>query len=169
MDNNQNLIGQIGIYKINFSKNLRRFQEIAFEKATAEPKLADFANKLLSETMLPSTWSLTQLGSSSLLKRRGRSTNTKHGSADEQSPEAFSPEQTDMQSEMTGSATSMYSLNSAALPLLINFNPLMITFCLFLRQIVDLARSNESLGGVGGVAALCLTKRKKIISKLYQV
>jgi len=61
----------------------------------------------------------------------------------------------------------MYTLNSGTLPLVINFNPLMITFCLFLRQVAEIARTDESLEGAENVAAMCLVKRKKIVSKLY--
>ena len=36
----------------------------------------------------------------------------------------------------------LYHLNSTILPLQINFNPLMITFCLFLRAIADIVKQS---------------------------
>ena len=61
------------------------------------------------------------------------------------------------------------------MPLQINFNPLMITFSLFLRALADLANSNHQVSSnekkLDGktVAEYCLIQRKKIISKLYQI
>ena len=46
------------MYRINFYKNLQRFQEIAHANAQKEPKLAELANIFAAETLLPSTWTL---------------------------------------------------------------------------------------------------------------
>lgn len=64
-DTSKNLNGRIGIYKINFNKNLRRFQDIAAEQASLEPRFADLTNQFLSETLLPSIWGCSTLGQSS--------------------------------------------------------------------------------------------------------
>lgn len=65
----------------------------------------------------------------------------------------------------------MYNLNSTALPLQVNFNPLMITYCLFLRALVDMTESNGGDKPHEGekIAEFCLVHRKKIVSKLYQI
>ena len=52
------------------------------------------------------------------------------------------------------------------MPLQINFNPLMITYCLFLRALVEM--THQKLSGER-VAEFCLVHRKKIVSKLYQI
>ena len=73
--------------------------------------------------------------------------------------------------------TPMYHLNSQVLPLQINFNPLMITFCLFLRALADFSNSggltvsakqahSEHMDS-SKVAEYCHIQQKKIISKLY--
>ena len=57
----------------------------------------------------------------------------------------------------------MYSLNSVVLPLQVNFNPLLITYCLFLRALVDTDQTFDS----NKIAEFCIVHRKKIVSKLY--
>ena len=47
------MLGRIGVYKINFGKNLRRFQDIALDKALQYPRIAGLANKLLQATPVP--------------------------------------------------------------------------------------------------------------------
>lgn len=37
-----------------------------------------------------------------------------------------------------------YELNSAVLPLQINFNPLLVTYCLFLRMLTDLVTTDDA-------------------------
>ena len=53
-----------------------------------------------------------------------------------------------------------------------NFNPLTITYCLFLRALVDMTiatcATDKCLDG-GKIAEFCLVHRKKIVSKLYQI
>ena len=56
VDPGKNLNGRIGVYKINFNKNLRRFQELASETAHREPSLTTISNRFLCETLLPSIW-----------------------------------------------------------------------------------------------------------------
>ena len=46
-DTNKNLNGRIGVYKINFNKNLRRFQDIAYEQAQKEPRITEIVNRFL--------------------------------------------------------------------------------------------------------------------------
>ena len=55
------------------------------------------------------------------------------------------------------------------LPLRINFNPLLITYCLLLRTLADLAQSAENQGGAEAVAVQCLLMRQTMVSKLYQI
>lgn len=61
----KNLNGRIGVYKINFNKNLRRFQDIAAEQALKEPRITEIVNRFLQETLLPSVWNFSHLGQSS--------------------------------------------------------------------------------------------------------
>jgi len=65
----RNLLGRIGTFKINFSKNLQRFKEVTAEKAFAEPKLTQIASLLFCETLLPSSWSLSQQKNTSLTEQ----------------------------------------------------------------------------------------------------
>ena len=56
-DSSRNLFGRISIFKINFKKNLRRFQDIGNECALQELRLTQFVDSLLNETPLPTIWS----------------------------------------------------------------------------------------------------------------
>lgn len=58
-----------------------------------------------------------------------KTTNTKGNKATSPGPETEQPQ--------------LYQLNSKALPLQINFNPLMVTFSLFLRALADKKESEE--------------------------
>ena len=70
IDHKNNLMGKIGVYKINFNKNLRRFQEIAAEQANAMPQVTVLVNKFMSETLLPSIWQVSSnLGQSTKFMR----------------------------------------------------------------------------------------------------
>ena len=55
-DNQRSLIGRISIYKINFKKNLRRFQDIGNECARSDVQINQFVDRLLRDTPLPSVW-----------------------------------------------------------------------------------------------------------------
>jgi len=60
VDRSKILLGRIGVYKINFSKNLRRFQDIALDKGLQYPRLTALTNKLLQMTPVPANiWSYT--------------------------------------------------------------------------------------------------------------
>jgi hypothetical protein len=70
IDHKNNLMGKIGVYKINFNKNLRRFQEIAAEQANGMPQVTVLVNKFMSETLLPSIWQVSSnLGQSTKFMR----------------------------------------------------------------------------------------------------
>ena len=55
-DSQRSLIGRINIYKINFKKNLRRFQDIGNECAKADLQICQFVDRLLQDTPLPQIW-----------------------------------------------------------------------------------------------------------------
>ena len=171
VDPSRNLNGRIGVFKINFNKNLRRFQDIAAEQAQKEPRIAEIVNRFVKETLLPSVWGFSsQLGQSSkFLKHIQQKTDSVN------SPERTNATVADNIGQDAILPSSIYSLNSATLPLQINFNPLMITYCLFLRALADMTKASspqhQSVMVTGSrgdkIAEFCLVHRKKIVSKLY--
>ena len=78
-DTNKNLNGRIGVYKINFNKNLRRFQDIAFEQAQKESRITEIVNRFLQETLLPNVWGFQQLAQSSKFLKQVQNNNNGNG------------------------------------------------------------------------------------------
>ena len=121
-DPERSLLGRITIYKINFKKNLRRFQDITGEYATNYIQLTKIVNQFLAETPLPSVWHL-QMDSNNNNSNE-KSSNCGNG--------PLSPD------------LCFYNLNSKTLPLSISFNPLLISYSLFLRALGELAKPSQA-------------------------
>ena len=67
-------------------------------------------------------------------------------------------------------------LTSSVLPLSINFNPLLISYSLFLRALTELARPEPTVGTTqkvhlesSKIISHCLSRKNKLIQKLYQI
>lgn len=161
VDPSKVLLGRIGVYKINFNKNLRRFQDIALQAARQHPSLTNLSNQLLNETRLPSVWSVHSVhrgGGSGQMSLDNMAGGVAGGSG--AGSDVTSPQRAD-----DGTGSYLVGLNSQALPLKVNFNPLMVTYCLFLRAMVE--QLVEEPRPLDAIVPSCLMMRKKIVQKLY--
>jgi len=98
------------------------------------------ANTILTQVCMPSIWSPVSLASVSKFQHVQSSSDTQLARSQENENQSSLINLTELAGDI---GATVFFLNKTALPLSINFNPFLVTFCLFLRALIDVKKNNN--------------------------